>query len=224
MITQSLQIKSQNFTLHPAGNLFWQEKSMLLISDVHLGKVSHFRKFGAAVPQKAIKKNFDLMDEALAFFKPKHLIFMGDLFHSSVNREWDTFEQWTATVDSNIVLVAGNHDIISPVKYEDLGIRVVSEIQQDGFLLTHHPEEREGFFNFCGHVHPSIRMVGLGRQSARLRCFFKSEHQLLLPAFGEFTGSHTLDMVEGCEVFALLGDTVLPVPVKEGKPRGRYSR
>ncbi len=212
------------FTMHPSGVLFWEEKSMLLISDVHLGKVSHFRKFGAAVPQKAIHKNFDLMDEAIAYFKPEHLIFMGDLFHSSLNKEWQLFEKWTATVDSNIILVVGNHDIISPLNYEDLGIQVVSEIQLDGFLLTHHPEQRDGYFNFCGHVHPSIRMVGLGRQSARLRCFYKTKNQLLLPAFGEFTGSHTLKPVEGCEVFALLGDMVLPVPFKEKKYRGRYSK
>lgn len=210
--------------MHPSGVLFWEEKSMLLISDVHLGKVSHFRKFGAAVPQSAVQKNFDLMDEAIAFFEPAHLIFMGDLFHSSLNKEWELFEKWTTSIDANLILVVGNHDIISPLKYEDLGIQVVSEIQQDGFLLTHHPEQRDGFFNFCGHVHPSIKMVGLGRQSARLRCFFKSEHQLLLPAFGEFTGSHTLEAAAGCEVFALLGDSVLPVPVIEKKRRGRYSK
>lgn len=221
---ESINIKNQTFVLYPSGVLFWQEKSMLLISDVHLGKVSHFRKFGAAVPQNAVQKNFELMDDALDFFKPNHLIFMGDLFHSSLNKEWELFEKWTTKVDANIILVVGNHDIISPVKYEDLGIKVVSEIQQDGFLLTHHPEERDDFFNFCGHVHPSIKMVGLGRQSARLRCFYKSGHQLILPAFGEFTGSHVLEPIEGCEVFALLGDTVLPVPIKEKKRKGRYSK
>jgi len=224
MNTESVAIKNKMFIMHPSGVLFWEEKSMLLISDVHLGKVSHFRKSGAAVPQKAVQKNFDLMDESIAFFKPEHVIFMGDLFHSSLNKEWELFEKWTTTIDANIILVVGNHDIISPFKYEDLGIQVVSGIQQNGFLLTHHPEERDGFFNFCGHIHPSIKMVGIGRQSARLRCFYKLEHQLILPAFGEFTGSHALEPVEGCEIFALLGDTVLPVPIIEKKRRGRYSK
>lgn len=210
--------------MHPLGVLFWEEKSMLLISDVHLGKVSHFRKFGAAVPQKAIQKNFDLMNEVVAFFKPAIIVFMGDLFHSSLNKEWELFEKWTSHVVSKIILVIGNHDIISPLKYEGLGIEVVPEIQLEGFLLTHHPEEREGVFNFCGHIHPAIRLTGLGRQSVRLRCFFKSKQQLLLPAFGEFTGSHTLEPEEDCEVFALLGDTVLPVPMKNSKRRKRFSK
>jgi len=204
--------------------LFWQEKSMLLISDVHLGKVSHFRKFGAAVPQKAIQKNFDSMDEVVDFFQPETIVFMGDLFHSSLNKEWNLFEKWISGITSQVILVIGNHDIISPIKYEDLGIKVVSEIQSEGFLLTHHPEEREGFFNFCGHIHPAIRLTGLGRQSVRLRCFFKSAAQLLLPAFGEFTGSHTLEPAENCQVFALLGDTVLPVPIKSVKRKRRFSK
>jgi len=210
--------------MHPLGVLFWQEKSMLLISDVHLGKVSHFRKFGAAVPQQAVHQNFDMMDEVIDFFQPESVVFMGDLFHSSLNKEWQLFEKWASKITSKMVLVVGNHDIISPVKYEDLGIQVVSEIQLAGFLLTHHPEERQGFFNFCGHIHPAIRLSGMGRQSVRLRCFFKSEAQLLLPAFGEFTGSFIMEPEENCQVFALLGDTVLPVPVKSVKRKRRYRK
>jgi len=222
MNTESIQIKNQHFIMHPLGVLFWKEKSMLLISDVHLGKVSHFRKFGSAVPQKAIQKNFDLMDEVINYFQPGTVVFMGDLFHSSLNKEWQLFAKWSAKIDSKIILVVGNHDIISPLKYEELGIEVTSEIRLDDFLLTHHPEEREGLFNFCGHIHPAIRLTGLGRQSVRLRCFFKSDGQMLLPAFGEFTGSHTLEAEKNCEVFALLGDTVLPVPFKEVRPKKTF--
>ena len=222
MNTHSILIDNQNFVMHPLGALFWEQRGVLMISDVHLGKVSHFRKFGSAVPQKAIQKNFDLMDEAIAFFRPEILVFMGDLFHSHVNQEWRLFEKWISSTNIKIQLVEGNHDIISPLKYEDLGIVVTSEIQLDNFLLTHHPEKREGLFNFCGHVHPAIRLSGLGRQSVRLRCFFKSETQLILPAFGEFTGSHTLNAKKNCKVFALLGDTVLPVNLREVTKKGRF--
>ena len=83
-MTQTITIDAQQFVLHPLGGIYWVEKSMLLISDVHLGKVSHFRKFGAAVPQQAVQKNFTAMDTAIAFFRPKTVVFMGDLFHSSL--------------------------------------------------------------------------------------------------------------------------------------------
>lgn len=210
-MTQSIQINNQTFILHPLCVVFWKEKSMLLISDVHLGKVSHFRKFGAAVPQKAVQKNFELMTEAIEFFNPKTICFLGDLFHSSLNKEWVFFEKWVSKTNAEIILVEGNHDIISPIKYEKLGIQVVPEIQSDGFLLTHHPEEREGFFNFSGHIHPAVRLRGAGRQTLRLPCFFKSEHQMIIPAFGKFTGSHTLKPSRKNEVFAVTKEAVFQV-------------
>jgi len=187
---------------------------MLLISDVHLGKVSHFRKFGAAVPHKAIPKNFELMTEVVQFFKPKTICFLGDLFHSSLNKEWALFEKWVSDTAAEIILVSGNHDIISPLKYENLNIKVVEEIKSDGFLLTHHPEERKGFFNFSGHIHPAIRLRGSGRQTLRLPCFFKSEHQMIVPAFGEFTGNHTLKPSKKNEVFAITEEEVFQVDLR----------
>ena len=221
-MTESIQIKNQNFIMHASGVLFWEAQSMLLISDVHLGKVSHFRKFGAAVPQKAIQKNFDLLNEAVAFFKPNTIVFMGDLFHSSLNKEWDLFEKWSAAITSKIILVSGNHDIISPLKYEDLKIAVVLELNFDGFLLTHHPEERDNQFNFAGHIHPAIKLTGLGKQSIKLPCFFKKKNQMILPAFGEFTGTYTMNLTTGCEAYALLGDSVLKVPVREAQKRNGH--
>ena len=210
-MTHSVKIKNHTFILHPLSVAFWKEESMLLVSDVHLGKISHFRKFGAAVPQKAIQKNFELLTEAVEFFNPETICFLGDLFHSSLNKEWDLFEQWVAHTNVKIILVSGNHDIISPLKYETIGIQVASEIQSKGFLLTHHPEDREGFFNFAGHIHPAVRLHGDGRQTLLLPCFFKSEHQMIFPAFGEFTGTHTLKPSKKNEIFAVTKEAVFHV-------------
>lgn len=210
-MTHPLTINNQNFTLHPLGGLFWKEKSQLLISDVHLGKVAHFRKFGAAVPRKAVHKNYVLLDEIVSHFNPFQICFLGDLFHSSLNKEWELFENWIAKTPAEVVLVSGNHDIISPHKFEKLHIPIFQEWIVDGFLLTHHPEKREGYFNFCGHIHPAIRLQGFGRQRLRLPCFFKSESQMILPAFGEFTGMHVLQPKESDEVFVIVEDEVVQV-------------
>ena len=223
-MTHPILLRNQYFQMHFSGALFWVEKSMLLISDVHLGKISHFRKYGAAVPQQAVQQNFDTLNSAVEFFTPKTIIFMGDLFHSSLNSEWALFEDWVHSKKIEIILVSGNHDIISPLKYEDIHIKVISELVIDSFLLTHHPEVRDEFFNFSGHIHPAIKLSGLGRQSVRLPCFYKTEFQMILPAFGEFTGNHTLEPCDGCEVYALLGDSVLPVPIKEVKKKRHYRK
>lgn len=207
----NLTIKDQTFQLHSLGGLFWQEKSLLLISDVHLGKVSHFRKFGAAVPRKAVHKNFVLLDMLVSDFQPFQICFLGDLFHSSLNKEWELFENWVAKTPSEIILVAGNHDIIAPEKFQQLHIPIFPELVIDDFLLTHHPEVREGHFTFCGHIHPAVKLQGFGRQRLKLPCFFKSKNQMILPAFGQFTGTHALTPTQEDEVFVIVEDSVVKV-------------
>ena len=184
---------------------------MLLISDVHLGKVAHFRKFGAAVPQKAIHKNFILLNQVVEYFQPFQICFLGDLFHSSLNKEWQLFENWVKRTPSEIILVAGNHDIIAPEKFEALEIKIFQELEIDDFLLTHHPQEQEAYFNFCGHIHPAVRLQGLGRQRLKLPCFFKKQHQLILPAFGEFTGTFVLEPNKQDEIYAIVENEVIKI-------------
>ena len=212
-MTLEITINSRAFILHCSGALYWVEKRMLLISDAHLGKVSHFRKYGAAIPGGAMLQNFKKLDAAVAYFDPERICFLGDLFHSSLNNEWELFKDWVERTAIPIVLVAGNHDIISPAKYHDINIQIVSEWSLGGFLLTHHPEEREGFFTLCGHIHPSVLLAGKGRQFLKLPCFFRSPHQMILPAFGEFTGTYTMEPKEQDVVYVITKEAVLQVGV-----------
>jgi metallophosphoesterase superfamily enzyme len=43
-----------------------------------------------------------------------------------------------------------------------------------------------------GHLHPGIKIQGKGRQRIILPCFVKYTNQLVLPAFGTFTGLHLI--------------------------------
>jgi len=210
-MTKAIQIRDQNFILHASGALFWEEELLLIISDVHLGKISHFRKFGSALPRKAAEGNFRKLDEVLAFFVPQKICFLGDLFHSSINQEWRRFEKWMEGVKLPVILVEGNHDIISPLRYEQLGVQVTPEIRIKNFFLTHHPEEREAWFNFSGHIHPGIRLSGPGRQVLKLPCFFQREHQMILPAFGEFTGNYMLTPEGSDKVHVITGERVFSI-------------
>lgn len=208
-MTKTITIHDQDFVLHPTGSVFWQQRNMLLISDVHLGKVAHFRKHGVAVPSGSALKNFEQLDRALDYFRPGIIVFLGDLFHSKKNSEWDLFEAWVLKTDAKLILVAGNHDVIDHKHYEKLQVEVCSELLAGNFLLTHHPEQRTGFFNFSGHTHPGIELRGIGKQSLRLPCFFKKPDQMILPAFGQFTGKYYLVPTEDDCVYAITKDEVV---------------
>lgn len=207
----NLTIGHQNFILHPYGSLFWVEKQFLLLSDLHLGKVAHFRKNGLAIPNNAIPNNFKKLDKLLALFNPKKVVFLGDLFHSVINSEWEIFSNWSQESKQEIILVEGNHDIIAKAKYQSLGITVLEELQIDNFILTHHPTVKQNLFNFCGHIHPSIRLSGKGKQYLKLPCFFRRPNQLILPAFGEFTGNFNLVPSKGDQVYAITKEAVIEI-------------
>ena len=208
-MTQTIKISGQSFDLHPSGAVYWTERKMIMIADVHFGKIAHFRKNGAAVPSAASEENFNRLNHVLDSYEIDTICFLGDLFHSSFNNAWLPFEEWVRSCESKIILVSGNHDIIDPIKYEALGIEVVPILEIDSFLMTHHPCETEDSFNFSGHIHPAVRLRGGGMQSLKLACFFKTNNQMILPAFGTFTGKHTLRPKEQDEIFAIVDGEVM---------------
>ncbi|HEX9980049.1 MAG TPA: ligase-associated DNA damage response endonuclease PdeM [Flavobacterium sp.] len=211
MVTKTIQINGQEFILHPSGSVFWTNKKMLLIADVHLGKVSHFRKAGFAVPADSISENFLQLDAVTEYFKPGIICFLGDLFHSDINNEWNLFNYWVLKSQAKIILIAGNHDVIPLQRYRDIGVEVYKEQVIDDFLLTHHPTDREGLFNFSGHIHPAVKLRGSGRQFLKLPCFFQKPDQMILPAFGKFTGTYQMIPTEHDCVYAVTKDEVIVV-------------
>jgi metallophosphoesterase superfamily enzyme len=67
-----------------------------------------------------------------------------------------------------------------------LGIKVVSSLKIDDFILTHHPTEIDEFFNFSGHIHPGIILRGLGRSRLKLSCFFSKKKSNDFTCFWSF--------------------------------------
>ncbi len=208
-MTFETTICNQNFTLHSSGALFWNDKNTLLIADVHLGKVTHFRKNGFAIPNEALHRNFDKLMEVVAYFKATTILFLGDLFHSTKNSEWHLFVEWSKKCGCSLVLIAGNHDIIKPYNYQEIGIEVLDYLIMDDFILTHHPIESADFFNFSGHVHPGITLRGLGRSQMKLPCFFQRKNQMILPAFGAFTGLGLMQPQKDDLIYALTSEEVM---------------
>lgn len=210
MKVETIVVDHQKFLAHPFGALFWEAENIVLIADVHLGKVMHFRKHGSAVPKEALFENFQKLNAVLDCFQPKKLIFLGDLFHSYKNEEWHLFEAWVKEQhELEIILIEGNHDIIPAINFTNIGIQVLENLTLKNFYFTHIPEEKEGFINFCGHVHPVVSLSGLGKQRLKVSCFFKQPHQIILPAFGVFTGGFEVVPTEKDAVYALAGDEVV---------------
>jgi DNA ligase-associated metallophosphoesterase len=206
-------IKNNHFYLLAERAIYWQERSTLLIADVHLGKVNHFRKAGIPVPSAVISQDMDRLSRIVDQTLASNVIFLGDLFHSNLNKEWAIFTDWRKYYSSvDIELIRGNHDIISAARYKESGIKVYPVAkQEDGFLFTHDfiPAPENGLFNFSGHIHPCIRIQGRARQTEALPCFYFDVNNALLPSFGSFTGCKVIEPSRDSKSYVIAGDKVI---------------
>ncbi|MFK8103901.1 MAG: ligase-associated DNA damage response endonuclease PdeM [Saprospiraceae bacterium] len=210
-----IQHHGQTLHLHPLKAIFWEEQKALLIADLHLGKAAHFRKSGIAAPAAIAKSNFDNLAELLYFFNPESVLFLGDLFHSSLNQVWERFTLFLEGFPNiSFELIKGNHDILPSAIYETSVLKFHDPtLTIPPFIFSHHPlpTEQLSCYNFYGHLHPGVILEGFGGQQLRLPCFHFGGKQAILPAFGAFTGLAIQNSKPGDRVFVIAEEEVLEV-------------
>lgn len=207
-------ILDEVFRLYPQKAVFWKSQGTLLVSDLHLGKINHFRRSGIPVPPKANDHNLEQLIDLIDQCKPERIVCLGDLFHSYYNAEWEVFGEVVKYFSSiRFDLVVGNHDVMGRYQYQRKGIALHDTLILDKFLLTHHPLEDipDHVYNIAGHIHPGVCLKGKGRQSMTLPCFYFGVRQALLPAFGKFTGLAKIAPKKEDKVFIVAENKVIGV-------------
>lgn len=204
-----IRLKGEELWLLPDKALYWPEQQTLVVSDIHLGKAGHFRKNGIPVPAIVHHHDLFILTELCQRFDVRHLIFLGDLFHSDPNAQWRQFEDWVAQYATfRMTLVKGNHDILSDKSYTDLGLDVVDDLTMGPFFWTHEKELKEGLYNISGHLHPGIKLHGAAKQGLKIPCFYFSPDYGYMPAFGQFTGLYGLRKRKEDKVFGIANGQV----------------
>ena len=211
----NFQIRDNNFLLYNTRCIFWQEKSILILSDLHLGKAGHFRKNGIAIPQTIFKADMHKFVDQIQYNKPESIIIVGDMFHSKENKEHDFFLKWRNDFPNlKIHLVKGNHDILKDKAYEKANLIIHEKtLSIDGFTFTHDINECSDNEDYCfsGHIHPGIYISGAARQKLRVPCFYFSEKHAVLPAFGNFTGVSPIKPLDGDTIFAIADNSLIRI-------------
>lgn len=212
---KSIQIGGHKVIMLPEKALFFEEERALILADPHLGKTAHFRKSGIPIPDGIDRTNYQVLHALLVNYPVQTVYILGDLFHSHKNQEWHEFTKWLSYYpQKRFCLIQGNHDILPDRSYEEAGLSLHAEVTQLGpFVLSHKPlkDSSEGLMNLAGHIHPGIQLRGKGRQSLKLPCFYWTTNQMILPAFGHFTGTSALKTEPGDRVFPIADDQVFEV-------------
>ncbi len=208
---------NQHLLLLPQKAIYWEQEKALIAADVHLGKVGHFRKAGIAVPRDMEQDDLAVLSDLIHEHRPEKIIFLGDLFHSDLNADWEWFVLWRRNFPKiKMLLIKGNHDIIHDRHYNKLDVELHKKLLIGPYLMLHHPldedrlDKAEGYV-FCGHIHPGVSLTGRARQHITLPCFAFGNRQLIMPSFGKFTGKVAMRHAENDRIFGVLKDKVIAI-------------
>jgi uncharacterized protein len=209
----SVKILTTLVWLLPDRAVYFPHQQALLIADVHIGKAATFRSLGVPVPSGTTQENLQRISQLLQATGAKQLFVLGDLFHGRLAFDANTIgvmSEWRELHGNvRMYLVGGNHDasaggiaaLPAALNIEWLcQPHVFAGNEADQFLFCHEPQTHSHGFVFSGHWHPVQRLVGRG-DSVRLPCFWQQSHQMILPAFGAFTGGHPIEPVVGDKIF-----------------------
>lgn len=202
-----INLAGEDLLVSPRKVLYWPKEKTLFLADCHFGKVAHFRLSGIGVPQEAGNQTFAELNQILISIKPDRVVFLGDLFHSQVNQDFERFALWrNGFSDIDFQLVLGNHDRASGKYLENLGLQLHAEWKVGPFYCSHYPDyQSDSGFNLSGHIHPAFRLTGIANQSATCPCFWIGDNFMVLPAFGSFTGIAKIKLGRGERVLAIAG-------------------
>jgi len=183
-------------TLQPdvSGGLYWAERGVFVVADMHLEKGSSYAARGSLLPPYDSRATLAILAEALARLQPEVVICLGDSFHdrgASVRLDFQARAKLgDLTAGRHWFWIAGNHDPAPPA---DLAGSCVEALAVGPLEFRHEPATRPAPGEVCGHLHPcaTVRVRGRGM---RRRCFVTNGHRLVMPAFGAYTGG--LDVFE----------------------------
>ncbi|MFN4083253.1 MAG: ligase-associated DNA damage response endonuclease PdeM [Bacteroidia bacterium] len=205
-----LTIQDELFYLLPQKAIFWENPKALLISDLHLGKATHFSKNGIGLPANGSKQDLIKLEELISSYNANTVFFLGDLFHSNLNSEWNWFKTFVMEHKYvKFILLKGNHDII-PVKFfEEIKVEVLNAYKFKNILLSHEPISANNTFCISGHIHPGVVLKGKGKQKLKLPCFYITEKLCVMPAFGSLTGLEIVYPKEGEKIYAIANNSLI---------------
>lgn len=210
----TISCSGEELILRKERAIYWEKKKMLIISDLHLGKSAHFRKYGIQVPATIGLTDLQRLSTLVAEFSPEILLITGDMFHHKVNSDIAAFATWRNNLPSlRLLLIKGNHDTLLKAEYKALGIEVFEqEMISAPFRFIHHqPETADSYYNISGHIHPGVSIYGKARQQLHLPCFYFGKNTAILPAFSAFTGLSMIRGAEGDRFYAITPTRIFQV-------------
>ena len=181
-----INFNNHKFKINNDGILFWLEKKIAIVSDLHLEKGSSFASLGQFVPPYDSEETLKKLINFLKTHEVQTIILLGDTFHDggALNRMSCKVKLIFDSLVENyeIIFVLGNHENKMKSPYIKFYERyIVDDIH---FL---HEAVLEKKYQISGHFHP-VASLKINSKKITEKCLIHSENHIIMPAFGEFTG------------------------------------
>ena len=187
-------MKGYEFTLSGAplvalgsGALWWPEQSLLVVSDLHLGKSERIaRRGGASLPPYDTRDTLNRLAADLALSHARTVVCLGDSFDDLAASEALPEEErhWILRLQAGRrwVWIEGNHDP-GPVEFSGSHL---AELPLSPLIFRHIAQAR-ACGEISGHYHPKATVQARGRSITR-PAFLIDSNRIILPAYGTYTG------------------------------------
>jgi len=108
-----INVNGEEIILHHSGVAFWPKHKMLIVSDLHLEKGSHFAMRGFFLPPYDSTETLDRLRVVCDEFDTQRLIILGDCFHDDGG--FDRLpsaarEAFNGLLRYDPIWIKGNHD------------------------------------------------------------------------------------------------------------------
>lgn len=201
MANSVIEVAGARLEADPAGALWWAERRVLAVADLHLEKGSAFAaRTGQMLPPYDSRATLSRLSALAERYAPATIVCLGDNFHDREGpARLDALSKKAIIAlmrGRRFVWIEGNHDAAAALV---LGGESAPEIEIGPLVFRHEPRAGRARGELAGHLHPvAIAVTRAGH--LRRRCFVSDGERCVLPAFGAYTGG--LDVFDAA--FALL--------------------
>ena len=183
---KTINFNKNKFQISKEGILFWFEKKIAIISDLHLEKGSGYGPTGQFLPPYDSVETLTKLITTTKKYNIKKIILLGDTFHDKnafirmSKKVLFLFETFLKQYE--VIFILGNHE--NNMELEN--IKFYNEYVLDGIHFIHQASKKH-IYQISGHYHP-IATVTTGSKKITGKCFIQLKYNLILPSFGVYTG------------------------------------
>lgn len=170
-----------------SGALYWPERDLLCVSDLHLGKAERRARLGEApLPPYETQDTLSRLEKDLKATNASNVVCLGDSFddRAAADALPEAAKIWISALQAGRrwTWIEGNHDP-GPV---ELGGTHLAELPLPPLTFRHIARIGQSG-EISGHYHPKTTLRVRGRAVTR-PAFLIDVDRVIMPAFGTYTG------------------------------------